>query len=57
MKELSYSTVERKSRHIQKYNDDLRGKNYQERQRHSKKKAKEYSPTYIDKLQLWWKSV
>jgi len=57
MKELSYSTVERKSRHIQRFNDDLRGKNYQERQRHSKKKAKEYSLTYLDKLQLWRQSV
>lgn len=54
---LDYKTVERERRKLQAIYPDLRWDKYQVRHKLAEKKRKEYSPTYLDKLSMWWSNI
>jgi len=54
---LPYQTIRATRQNIQMKNPHLRGEFYEDRQKHWWTLKKKYSPTYLDKLQLWRQSV
>lgn len=57
LSKLDYKTVERERRRLQRLYPDLRGSTYEKRHKRAEEKRKEYSPTYFDKLSMWWSSI
>lgn len=57
LKAVDYQSVRATRQNLQMKHPDLRGESYKDRQRRSAKKRKEYSPTYLDKLSMWWNTI
>jgi len=57
LSKLDYKTVERERRRLQRLYPDLRGSTYEKRHKRAEEKRKEYSPTFMDKINMWWSSI
>lgn len=54
---VDYESVRRSRQRLQAKYPDLRGTTYEKRHKKAEEKRKEYSPTFMDKINMWWSNI